>query len=141
MARHHRTTHIMSNSYADELFALGRILHLSLTINRVIIECKASLLKPFLPFTKARSYLSSYSLISGIPSNVVLKIYDPHFINDRDRISDHIPNRPWSLSLDVKPLLATMVSMITTRIIGSTLASCSGKKISAGTLKSGLTLS
>ena len=94
------STHIVLNSSA-ELFGLGYILHLSLTIDQAIIECKASILKPFLRFTKSQALLVELQPpISGIPSNIVLKIYDPRFINDRDRISDHIPNRPWSLSLE-----------------------------------------
>ena len=148
MARHHRTTHIMSNSSADELFSLGYILHLSLTINQAIIECKASVLKPFLSFTKSQALLVELQApISGIPVNVVLNIYGPRlsmivteYQTTFPTVYGHCPLKPQQLS-DVKPLLPTSVSMITTRIIGSTLTSCSGKKFSAGRLKTGLTLS
>jgi serine/threonine protein kinase len=88
---------IMSNSSADEFFAPGHILTLSLTIDQAIFECKASILQPFQPFTKSQILLVELQPpISGIPSPVILKIYDPRFINDRVR-----RRRPWSLSLEV----------------------------------------
>jgi hypothetical protein len=87
----------VSNSSADEFFASGRILTLCLLIDRAIIECKASILKPFLPSTQNQVLLVELQPpISGIPSNVILKVYDPRFINDRDRRF-----RPWLLSLEV----------------------------------------
>lgn len=91
----------MSDSSADEFFAVGRILSLSLTVEQAIIECKATILKPFVPFTKSQVLLVKLQPpISGIPSNVILKIYGPRFINDRDRLAS-IPDRPWSLSLEI----------------------------------------
>ncbi|KAF8344721.1 hypothetical protein F5887DRAFT_1134365 [Amanita rubescens] len=91
----------MSNSSADQFFASGRILTLSLTVDQAVFECNASILKQFLPFTKSQVLLVELQPpISGIPSPVILKVYDPRFINDSERPSVD-PDRPWSLFLEI----------------------------------------
>jgi serine/threonine protein kinase len=95
---------ILSNSSADQFFAPGHTLSLSLTVDQAILECKASILKAFVPFTKSQVLLVKLQPdINGIPSPIILKVYDPRFINDRERPSpsSFIPDRPWSLSLEI----------------------------------------
>ncbi|KAF8705661.1 hypothetical protein AX14_013827 [Amanita brunnescens Koide BX004] len=94
----------MSNSSAGQFFAPGSILTLFLTVDQAVFECNAYILKPFVPFTKSQVLLVELQPhISGIPSSVILKVYDPRFINDRERRppTSVFPGRPWSLSLEI----------------------------------------
>ena len=66
--------------------SVGRILTLSLTVDQGAFECNTSILKPFVPFAKSQVLLVELQPhISGISSLVILKVYDPRFINDRER--------------------------------------------------------
>jgi serine/threonine protein kinase len=93
-----------SSSSVDQFFAPGRLLTLSLTVDQTVFLCKASILKSFLPFTKSQVLLVDLQpLLNGLATPVILKVYDPRFINDREQPSlpSSIPDRPWSLSLEV----------------------------------------
>jgi serine/threonine protein kinase len=91
----------MSNESADH-FAPGTIFSLFLTVDKEVFECNACILRPFVPFTKSQVLLVELQPhICGIPSPVVLKVYDPRFINDREKSSPEIPDHPWSLSLEI----------------------------------------
>ncbi|KAF9512541.1 hypothetical protein BS47DRAFT_1054620 [Hydnum rufescens UP504] len=61
------------------------------------VECTATVIKPFLPFTKSQVFLVDvHGAPNGTPSPMILKIFDPRFIEDRlTRSSDS--NHPWSL--------------------------------------------
>ena len=94
----------MSNSSADQFFACGSILTLFLTVDQAVFECNAYILKAFVPFTKSQVLLVELQPpIFGIPSPIILKVYDPRFIGDRERPSpsSRILDRPWSLSLEI----------------------------------------
>ncbi|KAF8329011.1 hypothetical protein F5887DRAFT_131445 [Amanita rubescens] len=94
----------MSNSSADQFFAPGGILTLFLTVDQAVFECNAYILKAFVPFTKSQVLLVELQpRICEIPSPIIIKVYDPRFINDRERPSPSsgIPDRPWSLSLEI----------------------------------------
>ena len=91
----------MSNSSADQFFAPGSVLTLFLTINQAVFECNASILKIFVPFKKSQVLLVELQpRISGIPSAVILKVYDPRFVKGREPTS-FTPGHPWSLSLEI----------------------------------------
>ncbi|KAI6115720.1 hypothetical protein EDD17DRAFT_1430528, partial [Pisolithus thermaeus] len=54
-------------------------------------------IRSFVPFTKAQVYLVRPEPNAELPSQVVLKVYDPRFLDDRYPGVDSIPNRPWTL--------------------------------------------
>ncbi|PIL34720.1 hypothetical protein GSI_03501 [Ganoderma sinense ZZ0214-1] len=54
--------------------------------------------RPFAPFTKAVVLLARCPELS--PDPVVLKIYDPRFLDERLLDTPHCPARPWSLELE-----------------------------------------
>lgn len=54
-------------------------------------------IRSFLPFTKAQVYLVRPEPKTDLPSQVVLKVYDPRFLDDRYPATDRVPNRPWTL--------------------------------------------
>ena len=92
----------MSNPSEDQLFAPGSILTLSLTTDQGVFECNASILKPFLLFTRSQVLLVELQPhISGIPPHVALKVYDPRFMKDRSP-SFLCDGHPWSLSLEIE---------------------------------------
>ncbi|KAF9508214.1 hypothetical protein BS47DRAFT_1350663, partial [Hydnum rufescens UP504] len=63
------------------------------------MECTATVIKPFLPVTKSQVFLVNvHPAHNGIPSAIILKVFDPRFIEDRvSRSGDH----PWSLQNEV----------------------------------------
>jgi hypothetical protein len=76
------------------------------------LGCNASILKPFVPFTKSQVLLVELKPhISGIPSPVILKVYDPRFTNDRAHA--FFPGRPWSLSLEIATAERSVLIMLT----------------------------
>ncbi|KAI5999058.1 hypothetical protein EDD15DRAFT_2543569, partial [Pisolithus albus] len=54
-------------------------------------------IRSFLPFTKAQVYLVRPEPNTVLPSQVILKVYDPRFLDDRYPATDRVPNRPWTL--------------------------------------------
>ncbi|KAM5545657.1 hypothetical protein V8D89_000695 [Ganoderma adspersum] len=54
--------------------------------------------RPFTPFTKAVVLLARCPELG--PDPVVVKIYDPRFLDERLQDTPHCPARPWSLELE-----------------------------------------
>ena len=54
--------------------------------------------RPFAPFTKAVVLLACCPELE--PDPVVVKIYDPRFLDERLQDTPHCPARPWSLELE-----------------------------------------
>ena len=54
--------------------------------------------RPFAPFTKAVVLLARCPELG--PDPVVVKIYDPRFLDERLQDTPHCPARPWSLELE-----------------------------------------
>ena len=76
----------MSNLSTDQFFVPGSILTLFLTVDQAVFKCNATILKPFIPFTKSQVLLVELQPhISGIPFPVILKVYNPYFINDHEQ--------------------------------------------------------
>ncbi|KAI6021036.1 hypothetical protein EDC04DRAFT_393341 [Pisolithus marmoratus] len=53
--------------------------------------------RSFVPFTKAQVYLVRPDANTDLPSQVILKVYDPRFLDDRYPSSSRVPSRPWAL--------------------------------------------
>ena len=61
---------------------------LSLTVDKEVFECNACIIKPFVPFTKSQvSLVELQPHICGIPSPIVLKVYDPLYQRSRETIT------------------------------------------------------
>jgi serine/threonine protein kinase len=59
------------------------------------VECTATVIKPFLPITKSQVFLVDvHGALNGVPSPMILKIFDPRFLEDR---IGHSRDHPWSL--------------------------------------------
>jgi len=57
-------------------------------------------IRSFIPFTKAQVYLVRPDPNTHLPSQVILKVYDPRFLDDRYPDSSRLPSRPWTLQAE-----------------------------------------
>ncbi|KIN93830.1 hypothetical protein M404DRAFT_170074, partial [Pisolithus tinctorius Marx 270] len=57
-------------------------------------------IRSFTPFTKAQVYLVRPEPNTDLPSQVILKVYDPRFLDDRYPKSSRLPSRPWTLQAE-----------------------------------------
>lgn len=57
-------------------------------------------IRSFTPFTKAQVYLVRPEPNTDLPPQVILKVYDPRFLDDRYPKSSRLPSRPWTLQAE-----------------------------------------
>lgn len=71
---------------------------LSLRLDGENISTTFHVVRSFAPFTKAQVYLVRPEPYSDFPSQLVLKIFDPRFLDER--FSDYRPSCPWTLAAE-----------------------------------------
>ncbi|RDX54306.1 hypothetical protein OH76DRAFT_1082478 [Lentinus brumalis] len=76
------------------MFSAGQ--NISLTTNGRTLTF--SIERPFTPFTKSVVLLASSTELG--PDPVVIKIYDPRFLDERVSVVESQPSRPWSLAAE-----------------------------------------
>jgi serine/threonine protein kinase len=59
-------------------------------------------IKRFLPFTKSQVYLVRPEPVNGLPSEIILKVYDPRYLDDRiPPPTTHLIPRVWTLEAEI----------------------------------------
>ena len=62
------------------------------------------IIKPFLPFTKSQFFLVCPGHGNGLPSELILKVYDPCYLDDRiPPPKSNLPSRLWTLKAETRP--------------------------------------
>ena len=61
------------------------------------------IIKPFLPFTKSQFFLVCPGHSNGLPSELILKVYDPCYLDDRiPPPKSNLPSRLWTLKAETE---------------------------------------
>ncbi|KAL4066703.1 hypothetical protein J3A83DRAFT_215091 [Scleroderma citrinum] len=73
---------------------------LSLRLDGESTPATFHVIRPFTPFTKAQVYLVRPESHKDFPSPLVLKVFDPRYLDDRFPKHAHRPSRPWTLAAE-----------------------------------------
>ena len=82
---------------AEDLFPAGSELSLRLSDGRA---SSVHIIKSFTPFTKAQVFLVQSEEGDNLPSKLILKVYDPRFLNDRFPPVPSVLPHPWTLDAE-----------------------------------------